>query len=144
MILVDANLLIYAVNSDLPQHKQAKAWWEKALSGAAVVGIPLVVLLAFLRLCTNPRVFAKPMSPESAVAYIDEWLDQPAVRLVGPGAGHWAVLRNLLVHTGMSGNLTTDAHIAALALEHGYCIYSADNDFRRFPGLKHVNPLAGR
>ncbi|MCM8613141.1 type II toxin-antitoxin system VapC family toxin [Accumulibacter sp.] len=144
MILVDANLLIYAVNSDLPQHKQARAWWEETLSGAAVVGIPLVVLLAFLRICTNPRVFAKPMSPESAIAYIDEWLDQPAVRLVGPGAGHWAVLRNLLVQTGMSGNLTTDAHIAALALEQGYSIYSADNDFRRFPGLKHVNPLAGR
>ena len=142
MILVDANLLIYAVNQDLPQHKKAKDWLEGVLSGSGVVGIPLVSLLAFLRLCTSPRVFAQPLTPEAAIAYIDEWLAQPPVRLVGPGAGHWAILRNLLLQTGMSGNLTTDAHLAALALEQGYCIHSADNDFRRFPGLKHVNPLA--
>ena len=143
MILVDANLLIYAVNHDLPQHKPAKAWWEDVLSGSAMVGIPLVSLLAFLRICTNPRVFPQPLAPESAIAYIDEWLDQAVVRLVVPGAGHWAIMRNLLVQTGMAGNLTTDTHIAALALEQGYTIFSADNDFRRFPGLKHVNPLSG-
>lgn len=116
MILVDANLLIYAVNQDLPQHKAARAWWEKVLSGAATVGIPWVSVLAFVRICTSPRIFA-------------------------PGGAHWAILRNLLLHTGTAGNLTTDSHIAALALEHGYDIYSADNDFARFPGLKHVNPL---
>ncbi len=72
---------------------------------------------------------------------MDSWLAQPPVRLVGPGSAHWAILRNLLLHTGTAGNLTTDSHIAALALEHGYDIYSADNDFARFPGLKHINPL---
>ena len=141
MILIDANLLIYAVNSDLPQHRQAKDWLEQVLSETTVIGIPLVSIMAFLRICTNLRVFAQPLSPETAIAYIDQWLDQSVVRLVVPGTKHWAILRNLLLHTGMSGNLTTDAHIAALALEQGYSVYSADNDFRRFPGLKHINPL---
>ena len=142
MILVDANLLIYAVNQDLPQHVRIKAWWEATLSGSTIVGIPWVSLLAFLRICTNPRIFSRPLSPESAIAYVDEWLQQPPVRLVTPGPGHWAIMRNLLVQTGTAGNLTTDTHIAALALELGYGIYSADNDFRRFPGLKHINPLS--
>jgi len=142
VILVDANLLIYAVNQDLPQHKQARAWWERMLSGTARIGIPWVSIMAFLRICTNPRIFSPPLSPESAIAYIDEWLDQPPVQLVAPGTGHWVILRNLLLQSGMAANLTTDAHIAALALEQGYSVYSADNDFRRFPGLKHINPLA--
>lgn len=141
MILVDANLLVYAVNQDLPLHKQARSWWEQALSGSATVGIPWVSVLAFLRICTNPRIFSRPLSPEAAIAYVDEWLGQPPVRLVAPGTGHWGILRNLLLQTGMAANLTTDAHIAALALEQGYSIYSADNDFQRFLGLKHVNPL---
>lgn len=90
----------------------------------------------------QPTHLLPPLTPEAAIAYIDEWLDQPLVQLVAPGAGHWAILRNLLLQTGMAANLTTDAHIAALALEQGYSVYSADNDFRRFPGLKHVNPLS--
>lgn len=142
MILVDANLLLYAVNQDVPLHQQARAWWEQALSGAATVGIPWVSLLAFLRISTNGRVFPRPLAPESAVAYVDEWLEQGPVRLVVPGPGHWPIMRNLLLQTGMGGNLTTDTHIAALALEQGYSIYSTDNDFRRFPGVRHVNPLA--
>ena len=142
MILVDANLLIYAVNLDLPQHKQARAWWERVLSGTATVGILWVSLMAFLRICTNPRIFSPPLSPEAATVYVDEWLGQPPVQLLAPGTGHWAILRNLLLQTGMAANLTTDAHIAALALEQGYSVYSADNDFRRFPGLKHINPLS--
>ncbi|MDP2795725.1 MAG: type II toxin-antitoxin system VapC family toxin [Sulfurisoma sp.] len=141
MILVDANLLIYAVNEDLPLHKQAKAWWEKALSGATIIGLPWVSVLAFLRICTNPRVFSRPLTPEQAIAYIDEWLAQPPARLVAPGSGHWPIMRNLLQQAGTAGNLTTDAHIAALALEQGYTVHSADNDFRRFSGLKHINPL---
>lgn len=142
MILVDANLLIYAVNQDLPQHKLARAWWERMLSGTASVGIPWMSILAFLRICTSPRIFSQPLSPEAAIIYVDEWLDQPPVQLVAAGTGHWAILRNLLLQTGMAANLTTDAHIAALALEHGYSVYSADNDFQRFPGLKHINPLS--
>ena len=142
MILVDANLLIYAVNKDLPQHKQARAWWEQALSGAGAVGLPWVSLMAFLRVCTNPRVFENPLSPEQALTFIDEWLDRPNVSIVAPDAGRWAIVKNLLRQTGTAGNLTTDAHIAALALEHGCTVCSADNDFKRFPGVAHINPLA--
>jgi toxin-antitoxin system PIN domain toxin len=141
VILVDANLLIYAVNKDLPQHKQARVWWEGALSGADDVGLPWVSLMAFLRICTNPRIFESPLSPEQTTGFIDEWFDRPNVSMVVPGPGHWAILRSLIRQVGTAGNLTTDAHIAALALEHGCTICSADNDFKRFPGLVHINPL---
>lgn len=142
MILVDANLLIYAVNKDLPQHKQSREWWEGALSGAGAVGLPWVSLMAFMRICTSSRIFESPLSPEQAMAFIDEWLDRSNVSMVAPGPGHWAILKNLIRQVGTAGNLTTDAHIAALALEHGCTVCSADNDFKRFPGVAHINPLA--
>ena len=142
MILLDANLLIYAVNRDLPQHKTAKTWIEKTFSDQDSVGLPWVSVLAFLRLCTNPRVFKAPLKVEDAIAYIDEWVALPSVELVTPGQRHWEIFKNLLAQCGTAGNLVTDAHIAALALERGYAVYSADNDFRRFPGIRHVNPLA--
>lgn len=141
MILLDANLLIYAVNKDLPEHKRARTWWEEALSGAGAVGLPWVSLTAFLRICTNSRIFANPLSSEQALAFVGEWLDRPNVGTIVPGVGHWAILRNLVRQTGIAGNLTTDAHIAALALEHGCTVCSADNDFKRFPGVAHINPL---
>lgn len=141
MILVDVNLLLYAVNSDLERHEAARRWWQETLSGTEPVGLPWVVVLAFVRLTTHPRVFERPLEVDQAVAYVDEWLAQPVADVVAPGANHWPILRNLLEATGSAGNLVTDAHIAALALEQGYAVYSADNDFRRFPGLKHVNPL---
>lgn len=141
MILVDVNLLLYAVNRDLPQNGRARAWLEEALSGKENVGLPWVVILAFLRLTTNARVFAQPLTVEQAAAYIEEWLAQPVVTIVTPGKGHWLVLRNLLTVSGAGGNLTTDAHIAALAIEHGYTVYSTDHDFKRFSSLRHVNPL---
>lgn len=141
MILVDANLLIYAINEDAPYHLEAKAWWEVALSGNKVVGIPWVVTLAFLRITTNARIFPTPLSADQAIAYLDEWLDHPVTKLVSPGEQHWYILRNLLLSSGMAGNLTTDAHIAALAIEQGYAVYSADNDFKRFAGIRHINPL---
>lgn len=143
MILVDANLLIYAVNLDMPQHHASRVWWEKTLAGNESVGIPWVVLLAFLRICTNGRVFAAPLPIDAAIGYVEDWLRQPLVKPVSPGAGHWPVLANLLTRSGMGGNLTTDAHIAALAIEHGYTVCSADNDFKRFAGVRHLNPLAG-
>lgn len=142
MILVDVNLLLYAVNADLPHHRQARRWWEAALSGTESVGIPWVVVLAFLRLTTQPRVFERPLTVGQALAYVDEWLAQPVTDTVGPGPNHWPILRNLLDASGTAANLTTDAHIAALALEHGYAVYSTDHDFRRFAGVKHVNPLS--
>ncbi len=142
MILLDANLLIYAVNRDLPHHKAAKAWIEKTFTAQESVGLPWVSVRAFLRLSTNPRVFKAPLKVEDAVAYVDEWVALPSVELVTPGQRHWDIFRNLLAQCGTAGNLVTDAHIAALALERGYAVYSADNDFRRFPGIRHVNPLA--
>lgn len=142
MILIDANLLLYAVNNDLPQHTLARCWLEQTLSGSGPVGLPWVVILAFLRVSTSGRVFARPLPHAVATRLVDAWLDQPCVTAIGPGNRHWSILRTLLEQTGTAGNLTTDAHIAALALEHGCSVYSADNDFKRFPGLRHFNPLA--
>ena len=143
MILIDANLLIYAVNSDAPRHAHAREWLDRTLSGNTPVGLPWVCLLAFLRITTHPRVFAHPLQPDAAIDRVNEWLDQPVVDAVYPGEGHWPILRNLLRTTGTGGNLTTDAHIAAIAIERGATVCSADHDFQRFPGVHHVNPLDG-
>ncbi|MGD8331314.1 MAG: type II toxin-antitoxin system VapC family toxin [Acidobacteriota bacterium] len=142
MILLDANLLIYAVNESLPQHRAARAWLEGVLSGNEAVGLPWVCILAFLRITTRSDIFARPLTPEEAVGYVDAWLQQPFVRPLAADDKHWAVLRNLLAVSGLAGNLTSDAHVAALALESGATVFSADNDFKRFAGVRHVNPLA--
>ena len=142
MILVDANLLIYAVDADSPSHQKARRWLERVLSGTTRVGLPWIVILAFLRVTTRPGLVRNPLSPEKALAYVESWLEQPFVAPVRPGEQHWSILRNLLRSTGTAGNLLSDAHIAALALEHGYSVYSADNDFKRFPGITHNNTLA--
>jgi toxin-antitoxin system PIN domain toxin len=142
MILVDANLLIYAINRDAPRHRAARRWWEAALSGSERVGLAWVVTLAFLRITTRPGVMSKPLDVEAATGYVDEWLRQPVVEPVAPGEAHWRILHNLLLSAGTLGNLTSDAHLAALALEHGAAIYSADYDFQRFHGIEHRNPLA--
>ena len=141
MILVDANLLIYAVNRDAPRHEAARHWLEDALSGADLVGLPWICLLAFLRITTHPRILSHPLTVERAGSFVQSWLDEPIVEPVAPGAGHWQLLYNLLRGSGTGGNLTSDAHVAAMAIERGASVYSADYDFRRFPGLLHVNPL---
>jgi len=141
MILVDANLLIYAVDADSPHHDPARRWMEKVLSGHETVGLAWIAVLAFLRLTTSAVVMQKPLSGDQALAYVDEWMQQPCVRPVSPGNNHWPILRNLLRDSGTAANLTSDAHLAALAIEHGATVYSADNDFRRFAGIEHVNPL---
>ena len=142
MILVDANLLIYAVDRDSPHHVPARRWLEGALSGSGAVGIPWIAALAFVRITTHPGVIRKPLSVEHAIGYIDGWLGQPFVQLIGPGEKHWPILRNLLMASGAAGNLTSDAHLAALAIESGGAVASTDNDFRRFAGVTHINPLA--
>lgn len=142
MILIDANLLIYAVNSDAPRHPTARAWLDETLSGATPVGLPWVCVLAFLRITTSPRVFARPIPADAAIDQMEEWLDQPYVDAIAPGERHWPILGNLLRTSGMAGNLTTDAHVAAMAIERGAAVYSADYDFKRFPGVQHVDPLA--
>lgn len=141
MILVDVNLLIYAIDRDSPQHPKAKAWLEETLSGTVTVCLPWLVLLAFIRLTTRSGVVRNPLTAEQAFAYVDSWLEQPFIVTAGPGERHWRILRNLLAASGTAGNLTSDAHLAALALEHGFAIYSSDNDFKRFAGVRHVNPL---
>ena len=142
MILADANLLIYAADSDSPHHHRARRWLESMLSGTTRVGLARVVILAFVRVTTRAGVLRRPLAPEAALAYIDSWLRQPYVEAIGPGSGQWPVLRALLRTTGMAGNLTSDAHLAAIAIERGCTVYSSDNDFKRFTALEHVNPLS--
>ncbi|MCL4821131.1 MAG: type II toxin-antitoxin system VapC family toxin [Vicinamibacteria bacterium] len=142
MILVDANVLVYAIDSDSPHHAAARRWLEAALSGTTAVGLAWIVILAFLRLTTRPGILRRPLSPMQAMAFVDEWLAQPFVQPVVPGEGHWNILRKLVRDAGTAGNLTSDAHLAALALERGAAICSTDRDFERFPGVERIDPLA--
>lgn len=143
MILVDANVLIYAIDADSPHHRASRRWLEDALSGTRPVGLAWVVILAFLRLTTRPGVLQRPLPVDRSMAFVDEWLAQPCVRCVSPGGGHWPVFRKLLEDVGTAGNLTSDAHVAALAIELGGAICSTDGDFERFPGVQRINPLDG-
>jgi toxin-antitoxin system PIN domain toxin len=142
MIIVDVNLLIYAVNDDAPYHRKAKVWLEAVVSGTETVGLPWTVLLAFLRLTTRPGVFQKPLRAEIAFELVDTWLQQPAVTVPEPTASHLRALRDLVLPLGTGGNITSDAHLAALAIEYGAELCSSDNDFGRFSGLRWRNPLA--
>jgi toxin-antitoxin system PIN domain toxin len=135
MIVIDVNLLIYAVNEDAPCHQKAKAWLETVVSGMETVGLPWIVLLAFLRLTTKAGLFQRPLDVETAFEVVNAWLQQPSVTVLEPTAHHLRTLRDLVVPLGTGGNLTSDAHIAALAIEHGAELCSADNDFSRFPRL---------
>lgn len=117
-------------------------WVEEALSGQETVGLAWVVVLAFLRITTRAGVMVEPLGVDQALAYVDEWMAQPGARPIAPGSNQWPIFRNLLRDSGTAANLTSDAHLAALAIEHGAAVYSADNDFKRFPGLEHINPLA--
>jgi len=141
VILVDANILIYAIDADSPHHRSARRWLEEALSGTTPIGFAWIVVLAFLRLTTRSGILRKPLKAERAMAFVDEWLAQPYVRAVSPGEGHWAILRKLLSDSGAAGNLTSDAHLAAIALELGASICSTDADFGRFPGVDRISPL---
>jgi len=141
VILVDANILIYAIDQDSPHHVRARRWLEEALSGDTWVGLPWIVILAFIRVTTRSGIVRSPLPPHQALAFVDSWLGQPHVTAVGPGEHHWSILSNLLRARGTAGNLTSDAHVAALALEYGGTIVSTDNDFRRFSGVTHFNPL---
>lgn len=142
MILVDANILLYAEDSLHPRHRPACAWWDEQLSGSGVVCLCWTVLAAFIRIGTNPRVFEHPLDLDQALARVQSWLDQPCTRIIRPTERHWAVFKQLLRHGQATANLVTDAHLAALAVEHGCRLASTDSDFSRFPGLKWMNPLA--
>lgn len=142
MILLDANLLIYATNEDAPLNRKAKPWLESVLSGQETVGFPWNVLLAFLRLTTRPGLFRQPLAVDTALDLVASWLHQPSATIVHPGPRHLPVLRELLLSVGTGGNLTSDAHLAALAIEHGAELCSSDTDFARFPGLNWRDPLS--
>ena len=132
MKIVDANVLLYAVNRQSVEHETAHRWLTGALSGNEVVGLAWVSLLAFIRLSTSRRIFASPLPPADAMTVVESWLAQPAAVTVEPTTRHCSVLRGLLEQAGTAGNLTTDAHIAALAIEHGATVVTFDRDFERF------------
>ena len=119
MILIDANLLIYAVDADSHHHPVARSWLEKTFSSSNDTGLAWIVILAFVRITTHQKIMRTPLKAEAALAYVDEWLVLPGVRIVVPGTRHWSIFRNLLEATGSAGNLTSDAHLAALAIETG-------------------------
>jgi toxin-antitoxin system PIN domain toxin len=143
MILVDANLLIYAYAENLPQHVAAHTWLDQQLNTLARVGLPWPSLLTFVRLVTNPRVFERPVPVATAWTQIEQWLGVASVWVPGPTVRHAEILGPLLREAVSRANLVPDAHLAALALEHGLTLCSTDSDFARFPGLRWENPLAG-
>ena len=142
MILPDINLLLYAYDTAAPRHAVARDWWEGALSGDEPVALAWATLLAFVRITTKRVAFEEPFSVEEAIGHVEAWLDQPHVRVVQPGHRHAEHLFRFLRALGAAGNLTTDAHLAALAVEHGCTLYSTDADFARFPRLDWRNPLS--
>jgi uncharacterized protein len=143
MIIPDANLLLYAYAADLPDHAGAATWLKGCFSGAEQVGLPHVVLCAFVRIATNPRVFQRPMTPVEACGHVRSWLQQPMVQLLTPGLEHVDRVLKLVQALGTAANLVTDAQIAALAMEFDAIVHTADTDFARFQGLRWFNPLTG-
>ena len=142
MVLVGVNLLVYAVFKDSVRHEAARAWLDTTLSGTEPVALPWVVLAGFIRISTNPRIMSVPLTLDQALDYLDEWPVLPVVRVVGPTSAHQQVFARMLRAASATGNLVSDAHLAALATEHGCSLASTDDDFQKFPGLHWLNPLA--
>lgn len=142
MTLVDANILLYAVDDTSPFHLAATNWLTEALNGPRRVGLPWQSLVAFLRISTHERASQHPLSPADAVAFVDDWLAAPAAWIPTPGPGHPTILNDLITRYHLRGNLISDAHLAALALEHGLALCSADSDFARFSELRWTNPMS--
>lgn len=142
MKLPDVNLLLYALDEASSHHARARPWLETLLSGTEPVGFAWSVLLAFVRLSTRPQIFTMPLTPAEAFDVVEGWLAQPCALVLDPTERHLALLRGLVEPLGTAGNITSDAHLAALAIEHGAEVCSADTDFGRFRGLRWTNPLA--
>lgn len=140
MVIVDANVLIYAVDETGERQADCQAWLDEALGGAETVGFSWAVLLAFMRITTNRAIMPNPLSPEEAIDQVDFWLEAPAAVVVDPGQRHSQNLRGLLREVGTAGNLTTDAHLAALAIESSAAVVSFDRGFGRFESVKHRLP----
>lgn len=140
MILLDVNVLIYAVAADLPQHPRVRPWLDRSLSGTVRVGLPWHSLLGFWRITTNPRAFERPLGAHEAWSQIEEWLDRPAAYIPVPGDRHRLVLAAITKEIRPAGNLVPDTHLAALAIEHGLTLATTDAGFARFPGLSTIDP----
>lgn len=141
MILIDANLLIYAYNPQSEYYRAAKKWIETVFSVPEPAGLSWQTILAFLRIVTNIHVFQKPFSPKEARRIVSSWFNQTSVVIVEPGERHWEILGRLLENAQIRGPLISDAHLAALAMEHGLTLCSHDNDFLRFKGLEFYDPI---
>lgn len=142
MIVLDANILLYAYDSTSSHHRNARSWVERTFSDGTPIGVPWQTITAFLRIMTNTRLPGERFTLEEAAQVVEQWLAQPNVRFLGPGDEHWPVFRQMILEGQAQGALISDAHLAALALEHGAVLYTTDRDFTRFPGLRWVNPLA--
>ena len=141
MILPDVNLLIYAYDARTARHQAAKAWWKHLMEGSEPVALPWVVLLGFLRITTHRKIFDNPLTAQEACRIVRSWLERPQVSILHPGNRHAEILFGLLGELGTAANLTTDAHLAALAIEFQAELHSADTDFARFSGLRWSNPI---
>lgn len=141
MIVVDANLLIYSYDVNAADHQKSAAWLEGVFSGTETVGLPWPCICAFIRVVTNRRLPGTRAAPDAALAAVEEWLHSPNVQILAPGERHWSVFRRMVVEGQATGPLVTDAEIAALTIEYGGVLHTADRDFARFPGLRWVNPL---
>jgi len=142
VIVIDANLLLYAYDPGSPQHKAARKWVEGVFSGSELVGIPWQTVGAFLRITTNSKLPGQRVTLERAIEVVDMWLEQPSVRLLTPGERHWVLLCQMTTEGQARGPLLTDAQLAAITIEYGGVLHTTDRDFARFPGLRWVNPLA--
>ena len=142
MMVPDVNLLVYSIDETSPFHARARRWWDDTLSSSLTVGLCYPSVLGFVRLTTSRRVFGAPLGVADALDRVQGWLDQPHTLLLAPTARHWTILVGLLRSPGAGSDLTTDAHIAAYAIEHGGTVYSNDGDFGRFESLRWSNPLA--
>ena len=141
MIVLDANVLLYAYDSDSDKHAKARVWVEEVFSGASPVGLPWQTVSAFMRIVTNPGLAGKRFTLVEVVEIVDQWVKQPNVRLLGPGDNHWSFLRQMIVDGQVRGPLITDAQLAALTVEYGGVLHTTDRDFSRFPGLRWKNPI---
>jgi toxin-antitoxin system PIN domain toxin len=144
LIVPDVNLLVYAHDELAPLHGAARSWWEGLLSGRQAVLLPWAVVFGFVRLVTHASVLREPLGPPAAVQRVRGWLERPQTELVEPGPRHLEIVERLFAATGVGGNLTTDTHLAAIAIEHRCELHSNDADFGRFPGLRWRNPLVER
>ncbi len=140
MRIVDLNVLLYATDTESFQHDTAKAWLDDAMRGAGTIGLPTAVTTGYLRITTNPRIMQRPLGAAAAVQIVEGWLARANVTVLAPTERHYAVLLELLEATGVGGNLVSDAHLGALAIEHGAELWSFDNDFERFPGVVWRRP----